>query len=584
MVRFGNSFAKCTGMTTARRKWMIVLLLGAVLGVYANSLRAPFIFDDDNAIGANPYIRHLWPPVYLFSAPNQSTVAGRPLVSLTLALNYAISGMYPWSYHAVNVVLHACCVLLLFGIMRRTLEFLGRKDADGLAFAIAILWAVHPLLTESVTYIVQRTEVLMGLFYLLTLYCVIRGWHMGAVVACAAGMASKEVMVTAPLVVLLYDRTFLAGSFREAFRQRGKLYVTLAATWLVLAAFLATGPRNETVGFGYSEASPPDYARTQIGVIAHYLRLAVWPYPLVVDYTGWPLAKTMATVWPQAVVVFALLALTSLALYRRKPLGFLGAWFFMILAPTSSVVPIVTEIAAERRMYLSLVAVVVLIVLCVKRALRLLGNRYFFASMTLMTAGLGSMTVLRNADYRSALAIWSDTVSHRPNNARAMVNLGAALADAGRVNEAVTQYGNAIRADPVCSEAYFNRANLMVKQGRSEEALADFRKTLELVPTSALANYYFGLFLVSRGNEGEATSHLEQAAELAPRNAEFQDSLGAMLASQGKVAEALPYFEKAVRLSPDLQVARDHLATALKQLGRSNDTQQAPDEGLRHSN
>ena len=185
------------------------------------------------------------------------TVSGRPVLNLSLALNYAVSGCDVRGYHVTNLAIHLAAALLLFGIVRRTLprfrgcgggQQLARLQlATPLALAIALLWAVHPLQTESVTYIVQRAESLMGLFYLLTLYCFLRGagsaraifWYAGSVLACLLGMATKEVMVSAPLVVLLYDRTFLAGSFREAWRRRWAYYLALAATWLLLAWLVA---------------------------------------------------------------------------------------------------------------------------------------------------------------------------------------------------------------------------------------------------------------------------------------------------------------------------------------------------------
>ena len=139
-----------------------------------------------------------------------------------------MSGLDPWSYHPANLAIHASAALVLFGIVRRTLQGPRLRDrfgtqANGLAAAVAVCWAVHPLQTESVTYIIQRMESLMGLFLLLTLYCVIRGhhsprrsgWYAGAVTCCALGMGTKEGMVIAPIIVLLYDRIFLADSWAD---------------------------------------------------------------------------------------------------------------------------------------------------------------------------------------------------------------------------------------------------------------------------------------------------------------------------------------------------------------------------------
>src|ERR1700693_4167066 len=174
------------------RKLAPLILIGAGLLAYGNTFRVPFIFDDHTAIVRNTHIRYLWPPWGARVTPAQTPVAGRPTVSLPLAINYAISGLNPWSYHAFNLIIHILNGLLLFGIVRRTLD---REKAEsgatgnsaGVALAIALIWLVHPLLTESVTYVVQRTELLMALFFLLTSYCVIRGRYFGAIIACALG-------------------------------------------------------------------------------------------------------------------------------------------------------------------------------------------------------------------------------------------------------------------------------------------------------------------------------------------------------------------------------------------------------------
>ena len=225
----------------------------------------------------NPTIRQLWPPgPVLFPTLPGSTVEGRPLLNLSFALNYAAGGLDPLGYHLVNLALHLAAGLALFGIVRRTLLLPAMRECAGgaatrLALAAAVLWVVHPLQTESVTNIVQRAESLMGVFYLFTLYCAIRGftggspytWKLAAIVVCLTGMAAKEVMATAPLAILLYDAAFLSGSVRAAFAGRRKFYQALMATWGLLALLaLSAGSHGRTVGFGLG-VSALDYAQTQ---------------------------------------------------------------------------------------------------------------------------------------------------------------------------------------------------------------------------------------------------------------------------------------------------------------------------------
>jgi hypothetical protein len=477
-----------------------VVIIVATLAAYSDSFHGVFVFDDEGSIVNNATVRHLWPIWKSLSPPgNGETVTGRPLLNLTFALNYALGELDLLGYHAVNLAIHILAALTLFGILRRTFTILdGRWTGEGgkqdlgeadhqfpstvhrpsstfLPLAIALLWALHPLQTESVTYIVQRSESLCGLFYLLTLYCLIRGatspagasaataippsafrlppsaflWYFAAVLACLLGMATKEVMVTAPLVVLLYDRAFLAGSFAQAWRRRRGLYLGLAATWVLLAALLiGTRGRADSVGF-HSGITAGQYALTQCMAIARYVRLSFWPSELCFDY-GVPLAKTAAEIVPGALLLLILASATLWALLRQPGPGFLGAFFLATLAPTSSFVPIGTQTIAEHRFYLPLAAVIAAVIVKgdlllgeVLRRLKMPRPRRAFLRWSIPLAliassavALSARTWLRNEDYRTGVSIWEDTVRQCPRNARAQFNLGSALDGLGRVDEA----------------------------------------------------------------------------------------------------------------------------------------------------
>src|SRR5262245_26029560 len=213
----------------------IALVLAVALATFFNALSAPFVWDDDPAIVTNQSIRgsladSLVPPI-------ETPVAGRPLVNASLALNYGIGGLDTTGYHVFNLAIHAAAALLLFGIVRRTLSrrkvFRGAVFSDGVALVAALTWMVHPLLSETVDYVTQRSESMMGLFFLLTLYAAIRArdprrrlrWDVVSIASCAIGMATKESMVTAPIAVLLYDLVFEFDSVRDAVAGRRFLYV-----------------------------------------------------------------------------------------------------------------------------------------------------------------------------------------------------------------------------------------------------------------------------------------------------------------------------------------------------------------------
>ena len=291
-----------------------------------------------------------------------------------------------------------------------------------MAAIIALIWAVHPLQTESVTYTVQRAESLMGLFYLLMLYGLARGaaappaavlrgifWYGVSALACLMGMATKEVMASAPLMALLYDRTFLAGSFREAVRRRWGYYLALVATWPVFEEVLVSSWGRGSFGAG---VSPWRYLGTQCGAVAHYLWLCLWPTPLVLDY-GRPLAHGAAEIVPYAVLVAALVLATVVALWRWPKLGFLGAFFFVILAPSSSVVPQIRQTIAEHRMYLPLAAVATLVVVAAQQGLRRAADRHWLSRPQRGVLGLATAAA-------AALALARPPSSATPLTARSL--------------------------------------------------------------------------------------------------------------------------------------------------------------------
>lgn len=603
----------------------------AALATYHNSFSGPFIFDDV-VVAENLTIHRLWPIWETLFPPDKGFATDRrPVTNLSLAVNYALGGTSVRGYHVFNLAAHLLAGLAFFGVARRTLRLrlLGSPGlaaaATPLALIAAILWTVHPLQTNAVTYIVQRTEVLAGLFYLVTIYCVLRGaetarpgrWYLAAVVSCFLAMGSKESAVSAPLVILLYDRLFLAGSWREVRKRRGWLHLGLMSAWLVPAfyvvrgfAVVATLRRGHYIGSG--EANWLDYAMAQFESIVLYLRLSFWPRPLVLDY-GPGGVKTIGEVALYAAFVVALIAATLVCLWRRPAIGFLGVWFFAILAPSSSIVPLHSEWAAEKRMYLPLASVVLLTVIGAYRlgmrwrdrpttpaSRRNAGVRLAYLGIALAGAAvvaLGLVSVRRNEDYRSDLAIWQDTVDKCPRNPRAHNNLGVALAarketdaaiaqyetafgiepdyamahnnlglalaERGQIDAAVAQYERAVEIEPGYAEAYNNLGIAMAAQGRPGKAVVQYEKAIEIRPDYAAAHNNLGRALLGMGEIAAAIGHFERALELKHDYADAHYNLGNALAGSGKLDSAIAHYERALQIRPDFAMAHHYLGCAL---------------------
>jgi Flp pilus assembly protein TadD len=558
--------------------WGAVALIAIAAGLfYATSLKGEFVYDDLAAIVENETIRRWsWAAVI---PPAGVTTSGRPLVNLSFALNYALGGEAVAGYHVFNILIHVAAGLALFGLVRRTLELPALRGrfgaaAPALALSVALLWTLHPLQTESVTYVVQRVESLMGFFYLLTLYCFVRTQTAGAprlwlglsVVSCVAGMACKEVMVSAPILVLLLDRGLVAGSFQASWRARSRYYGCLAATWVVLLALVySTGwNRGGTVGLGV-QTGWWEYGLTQFRAITQYLVLSVWPYALTFDYgTFWE--SSLVAIIPHLLLVGTLLGVAGVALWRSPALGFLAAGFFGPLAPTS-LMPGTTQMIVEHRMYLSLAPVMVVLVLA---GYKLLGRGVLLVCLVAATA-LGLSTWQRNRDYETGLRLWRDTVQKVPTNARAHCNLAIALVAAGRLEEATAHYAESLRLEPNSANTRYNHGLSLAKLGRLSEAAAEYEAALKLAPDLAEARCNYGVVLLASGRRAEALRQFQRARELRPKDPDVLGNIGNVLAQEGRLSEALPYYEAALALRAEDADTHFNYANALLTLGRRAD-------------
>jgi tetratricopeptide (TPR) repeat protein len=540
------------------------LLVALAAVAYSNSFAGPFIFDDQTNVIENAGIRRLWPPWDTMWAPLTAVgVAGRPVAQLSLAINYAIHGLNLAGYHAGNLILHVAAAVVLFGVARRALlspPLAPRfaTHATPLAFAVAIVWEVHPLLCDSVSYISARTEVLAGLFLLLTLYCAIRatsttatrrarrGWCVASVVSCALGMGSKEVMVAAPLVVLAYDWLFAPRRGEGERRWRAGFYVALFATLLLVALNLRMANFHRSAFAKVQDSMGAfDYLKLQSQVIVHYLRLCFWPEPLLIDYSGaWGRHPTLVAVLPQASFLVLLLAATVVLLIRRRPVAFVGVWFFAILAPTSSLLPLPTEIASERRMYLPLIAVVALVVLggyavlkrVAARQLHLLGA----IVLALVVAAETSRTLQRNAEFKDPLALWSDVLVRQPGNRRAYANLARELLDRNQDQAASEVYRKMLGIDPNDPATWNNLAAVSIRAGDWPEAERCLRAALTAKADFAPAHQNLGLVYLKTGRLEDAEREVREAIRLDGNRADRSALLTQIQDARTKSPTSLP--------------------------------------------
>lgn len=545
----------------------VPLLALAALLAYCNSFTKAFVFDDVHFITANPDIGDA--RRYLADG-----LAGRPVIKLSVLLNHRLGGFAPPGYHALNFFVHLAAGLTLYGLVRRVLlqpRFAGRYDgaAPRLAFAVALLWLVHPLQTQAVTYIVQRCESMMGLFYLYALYAWLRGatggpraWYAAAVASFALCCGCKEVAVTLPPVLLAFDRVFLARSWRELLRDRWPAYLGVLAVW---AAALAPTFRSALggatavgIGFELRSATPWTYLLTESEVILHYLRLAVWPVGQALDYLDWPIAKSLREVWPAFLAVSALLAASLALLYLRPAAGFVGFWFFAILVPTSSVMPIVDPVF-EHRMYLPLAAVLVGLVFAGHALLARLGRpggRRGSAGLALAgiaAAALVPLTFARNETYRTHTVCLEHQAAARPNNPRPWASLSAQYLAAGDLAKSKEALDRAETLPGGPERVYRQRAAWLLQSGRLEEAMSAYRAYLRAADYQAHSTprQYHALAWaeVATGQPAAAAATARRLLELQSLVADNWLLLAAAELAAGREADARTAAAEAARLN-----------------------------------
>jgi tetratricopeptide (TPR) repeat protein len=628
-------------------EWKILaplIIVVAVAITYSNTLNWPFILDDINQIETKTDVHQLWPLTKSSMGPQLV----RPFLYFSLAVNWAISDYAKgvlhydddtWkknhydvcSYHVLNILAHVLAALALYGIVRRTLLTDRMKDRFGehaspLAFIVAMLWALHPLQTGAVTYIIQRAESMMGLFYLLTLYCYIRaipkpgkysyGWGVLAFAACSLGMLTKQVMVTALIMIVLYDGIFLAGFKWANIKGRLPLYGMLLASYyfLVVTLYATFSNTGDSAGFGLPFGKL-QYAQTQFGVVIFYLRLAFLPYPLCLDYY-WPIATLPQEIYPYLAMVVALVGLSIWALWKKPEIGYLGMWYFLILAPTSTIMPI-KDVIFEHRMYLPLAAPLCLLVLGFYQWAFI---DKFARSKTVLFYGLSIIAVViaglfmplpmlpfkellaRQGIYFLATAVMGGLfVLAWLTGGKTLVKVKALptilpmiLAVVVAIIFAVISYSrNATYATPVTvwqdvadkrpenPRAHSNLGVSLIYANSINEGMAHLRRAVECDPTFVDAYYNMGVMLNIRQDNQGSMDNYRKATEADPKYIIARYNLAAALANAGRVPEAIKQYDIILEQQPDHAMAMVNLATLYIDQGHFDQACQLLDQAIK---
>ena len=578
------------------------LILASGVLAYSNSFRVPFTFDDYSSIVGNYLLRN--PGNYLPGAPGYEQYPLRFAGYLTFALNHRFGGLDVAGYHIVNLVIHLSNALLAYAMVRlafRTPRMAGSRlapRAGTVALLCGLLFVVHPVQTQAVTYIVQRLTSLASLFYLLAVVLYAAGrlrmeegggwkrglpWLAGSVLSAVLAMKTKEFAFTLPLAVSLFEISFFRGAWNR--RILYLLPVLLTLPIIPLGVLSAGKPAGELLSDVsgqmrlQTDISRPDYLFTQFRVIVTYLRLLVLPIGQNLDY-DYPIYAAFFT--PPVFLSFLLLAaLFLLALYLYgiagrtadpavRLAGFGILWFFLALSVESSLVPI-ADVIFEHRVYLpSVGAFAAFATACVLvfdgAPLRAWGKAAAVAA-ALVVLVLGVGTYRRNAVWGDGVGLWEDVVRKSPGKARPRNNLGMALNDGDQADAAIARLSEALRIAPGFAAAHTNLGLSYLKKHMVDAAIREFQLALAIDPEMSSARLNLGSALYEKGEVDAAMGHYVIALKRDPDNEMLHNNLGVAYFRKGMIDDAISHLRIAVSLKPDYPDAHYNLGIAYGEKG-----------------
>jgi len=564
------------------RMSLAALTVFLVFLIYSSNLAGPFVFDDGRNIQNNPAIRltqFSWSG--LMDAATKSPLPNRPLAYISFAFNYYFHSYRTVGFHLTNILIHMLAGLFLYLFIKITLGLPALQSRFGnsrwLPFIAVLIWLVHPLHTQSVTYIVQRMNSMASMFYILSMLCYVRArltqgptvkWLLAA--AClmsgVLALATKETAATLPCFLLIYEWFFFQDLSREWLKRHLPSLVGVFILLIVVSLIFMDGHPLAKIlsAYEFRNFTLAQRVLTESRVVILYLTLLIFPHPnrLNLDY-DFPLSHSLID---PLTTLLALLAITGLLAWsvwlakKDRLLSFCLLWFFGNLVIESSVIGL--EIVFEHRTYLPSMMIILLAAILANRYLR--SNFLKAVMICAITLVFAAWTYERNTTWSNAVSLWSDVVKKSPQKVRPHNNLGNALKHQGKIEEAIVHFNKALQINPGYSKAHNNLGTALASQGKTDEAIKHFGIALYINPNYAAAHSNIGVALAGRNKIEKAIVHFRAALRLKPNKANVHSNLGAALVRQGKLQEALEHLHIALRLKPDDVQTYKNLQICLK--------------------
>ena len=559
------------------------MLAVIILLIYTETLTTPFIFDDISNIRDNPHIRI---PFLSFKnlawAGFQSPLTNRPVANISFALNYYFHGYNLVGFHVVNILIHIASGFFLYFLVKATIRTPALRaryaKLSWIPFFTAFIWLVHPLQTQSVTYLVQRMNSMAAMFYVLSMLLYVKfrlsaerraKWLFlsGCILAGLLAFGTKEISATLPGFIILYEWYFFQGLSRQWAKRHMLILAGIGVLIIGISlAYFGSEPWARILNdYNYRDFTLIQRVLTQFRVIIFYISLLIWPQPsrLNLDHDfalSYSLTNPMTTLLSLTIII-VLILLAILFAKRESLISFCILWFFGNLVIESSILGL--ELVFEHRNYLPSMLAILLLVALVFRYLRpvWLGVVALCVMGTLFTI----WTFERNNDWSNEITLYRDCVEKAPGKARPYNNLGAALIRSGNLAQAVEQFKAALKIKPDFDDAHYNLGYALSRQGNLEAGIHHFGETLRLDPDNLKALNNMGVALALKGRYREAVNYFEAALKLNPRDADIHNNIGISLKNMGKPDDAAKHFARAQALDPRHADAHNNLGILLKE-------------------
>jgi len=572
----GNSKVAKPGDRKARSRLspaagMVPLFILSATGflIYSNSFDCSFHYDDVYNIVENKAIRDIGNIGAIWNFLNRRFIG-----YLSFALDYHFHGLDVFGYHLVNLVIHICASFFVWWLTMLILSTPGMKSSPlgahrrTAALGCALLFLVHPVQTQAVTYIVQRFASMAAMFYLgaVCFYMKARltGGRNSTLYFAAAGLSAllgiftKENVATLPFALILCEIYFFGLSRESTSAAAGNKRILFLAIpsvlfLLIVPALISFDP---SMIFGAVESQrfrdPPltsaTYLMTQFRVIVTYIRLLFLPVNQNIDY-DFPASRSFleASTLASFVLLAAILAFAVRIAKRERLMSFGIVWFFLTLSVESSIKPL-HNVIFEHRLYLPMYGFSLFFVNLYHNVLWKRNKRVMTGVFIGILLVLSAATYKRNNVYKTETTLWSDAVKKSPNKARALFSLGAALSRAGRTDDARYYYMKALKVYPEYAEVYLNLGNDLLLRGELDEAVERFRKAVEIRPNYMEARSNLAVALTRAKRFREAIEEYQRILEINPDIFEVHKNLGIIYSVRHELSRAARHFEKALEL------------------------------------